>query len=207
MAEANACEYCLSAHSAIGKSVGLDADAIDLNRYMTVGGEEASTGEASPPVEIPSELIRPLNAHGELGIGSVRVGNLELTSVDVGLDAANGRMRIHPISAGLFGGSYNGDIRIDVSGKTPQLSMNEAVQGVDLAKLAMAMFEQNNITGTIAGNFKLGGRGNDLGEIRETLGGTMSFELLDGSYEGTDIWYELRRARASEWWEGWFMSR
>ena len=109
----------------------LDADAIDLNRYMTVGGEEASTGEASPPVEIPSELIRPLNAHGELGIGSVRVGNLELTSVDVGLDAANGRMRIHPISAGLFGGSYNGDIRIDVSGKTPQLSMNEAVQGVD----------------------------------------------------------------------------
>ena len=174
----------------------LDADAIDLNRYMTVGGEEASTGEASPPVEIPSELIRPLNAHGELGIGSVRVGNLELTSVDVGLDAANGRMRIHPISAGLFGGSYNGDIRIDVSGKTPQLSMNEAVQGVDLAKLAMAMFEQNNITGTIAGNFKLGGRGNDLGEIRETLGGTMSFELLDGSYEGTDIWYELRRARA-----------
>jgi len=174
----------------------LDADAIDLNRYMTVGGEEAAANEASPPVEIPADLIRPLNARGELGIGSVRIGNLELTSVDVGLDAANGRMRIHPIAAGLFGGSYNGDIRIDVSGKTPALAMNESVQGVDLAKLAMAMFEQENITGTMAGNFKLGGRGNDLGEIRETLGGTMSFELLDGTYEGTDIWYELRRARA-----------
>ena len=174
----------------------LDADAIDLNRYMTVDGEQAEAGEAAPPAEIPADLIRPLNARGELGIGSVRIGNLELTNVDVGLDAANGRMRIHPIAAGLFGGSYSGDIRIDVSGNTPELSMNETVQGVDLAKLAMAMFEQKNITGNFAGNFKLGGRGNDLGEIRETLGGTMSLELQDGTYEGTDIWYELRRARA-----------
>ena len=174
----------------------LAADAIDLNRYMTVDGEEAAAGGAAPAAEIPADLIRPLNAEGKLRIGSVRIGNLELTSVDVALDAANGRMRIHPISAGLFGGSYNGDIRIDVAGDTPALSMNESVQGVDLAKLAMAMFEQQNITGTIAGNFKLGGRGNNLDEIRETLGGTMSLELADGTYEGTDIWYELRRARA-----------
>ena len=47
----------------------------------------------------------------------------------------------------------------------------------------MAMFEVQNITGSIAGNFKLGGRGNDMNAIRETLGGTMSFELKDGTYE------------------------
>jgi AsmA protein len=174
----------------------LDGDAIDLNRYMTVDGEEAGAGEAAPPMEIPADLIEPLNAKGEFAIGSVRIANLELTDVDVALDAANGRMRIHPIAAGLFGGSYSGDIRIDVSGQAPSLSMNETVQGVDLAKLAKAMFEQDNITGTIAGNFKLGGRGNDMNAIRESLGGTMSLELADGTYEGTDIWYELRRARA-----------
>jgi AsmA protein len=174
----------------------LEADAIDLNRYMTVDEEEAAASEATAPMEIPADLIRPLNVGGGLKIASVRVGNLELTGVTVGLDAANGRLRIHPIAAGLFGGSYSGDVRVDVSGKAPSLSMNETVQGVDLSKLAMAMFEQENITGTIAGTFKLGGRGNDLGEIRETLGGTMSLELKDGTYEGTDIWYELRRARA-----------
>lgn len=174
----------------------LMGDAIDLNRYMTVDGEQAGGGEAAPPTEIPADLIKPLNARGDLEIDSVRIGNLELTGVTVGLDAANGRLRIHPIAAGLFGGSYAGDVRIDVSGKTPVLSMNETVQGVDLAKLAPAMFQKQNITGTLAGNFKLGGRGNDLDEIRETLGGTMSFELQDGAYEGTDIWYELRRARA-----------
>jgi AsmA protein len=78
----------------------------------------------------------------------------------------------------------------------PALSVNETVQGIDLAKLAKAMFDQDNITGSIAGNFRLGGRGHDMAEIQNSLGGTMSFELKDGTYEGTDIWYELRRARA-----------
>jgi len=32
--------------------------------------------------------------------------------------------------------------------------------------------------------------------VQKTLGGNMSFQLIDGTYEGTDIWYELRRARA-----------
>jgi AsmA protein len=174
----------------------LAGDSIDLNGYMTVDSEGAAAGGEAPPMEIPVDLIKPLNARGDLEFGSVRIGNLELTGVTVALDAADGRMRIHPIAAGLFGGTYSGDVRIDASGKTPSLSMNESVQGVDLSKLVMAMFEKKNITGTIAGNFKLGGSGNNLDEVRETLGGTMSFELRDGTYEGVDIWYELRRARA-----------
>jgi AsmA protein len=58
------------------------------------------------------------------------------------------------------------------------------------------MFEQENITGSMNGNFKLTGRGNDLAEIQRSLAGSMSFELKDGAYEGMDVWYELRRARA-----------
>ena len=175
----------------------LDGDAIDLNRYMSVDGDqaEAAAGEALP-MEIPVDLIGPLNAKADLTLGSARIGNLELTDVTVSVDTANGKMRIHPISAALFGGSYSGDVRIDVSGSTPALSMNETVADVDLAKLATAMFEQQNITGRMAGTFKLGGRGTDMNAIRQTLGGTMAFELSDGAYEGTDVWYELRRARA-----------
>jgi len=175
----------------------LSADAIDLNRYMAPPAE-ASAGEAgeSAPVEIPVDLIKPLNARGSLKIGSVLLGGLELEQVDLNLQTANGRMRLHPMSAGLFGGSYSGDISIDVSGSLPVLSMNESVQGVDLARLALAMFEQENITGTMSGNFKLAGRGKDMVEVQQTLDGNLSFELKDGIYEGTDVWYELRRARA-----------
>jgi AsmA protein len=100
------------------------------------------------------------------------------------------------MTAKLFGGSYSGDITIITSTSVPSLSVNETVQGIDLARLAKAMFDQDNITGSIAGNFRLGGSGHNMAEIQQTLGGTMSFELKDGTYEGTDIWYEMRRARA-----------
>jgi len=175
----------------------LSADAIDLNRYMAPP-EEGSTVEEgeSAPVEIPVDLIKPLNARGSLKIGRVLLGGLELEQVDLNLQTRDGQMRLHPMSASLFGGSYSGDISIDASGSVPVLSMNESVQGVDLASLAAAMFEQENITGTMSGNFKLSGVGKDMVEVQRTLNGSLSFELKDGTYEGTDIWYELRRARA-----------
>ena len=175
----------------------LRADSIDLNRYMAPPAE-GSSGEAeeSAPVEIPADLIKPLNARGGLKIGSVLLGGLELEQVDLNLQTSNGRMRLHPMTASLFGGSYSGDVNIDVSGSVPVLSMNESVQGIDLARLALAMFEQENISGTMSGNFTLAGRGQNMVEIQRTLDGNMSFELKDGFYEGTDIWYEMRRARA-----------
>ena len=175
----------------------LAADSIDLNRYMAPADESAAVeDEGAPPVEIPSDLIRPLNARGSLRVTEAHLGGLKFEDVVLELNAANGDVRLHPISASFFEGTYNGDVRIDVTGDTPVLSVNETISGVQLAPLAKAMFEQENITGEINGSFKLSGRGQDLAVIQRNLNGNMSFELLDGTFEGTDVWYEMRRARS-----------
>ena len=173
----------------------LVADSIDLNRYMAPAVETEVDAD-EPPIEIPSDLIRPLNARGSLKFGEAHLGGLTFESVVLALNAANGDLRIHPISASFFEGTYNGDVRINVAGSAPVLTVNENISNVQLAPLALAMFEQENITGEINGSFKLTGRGQDFGAIQRSLNGNMSFELLDGAFEGTDIWYELRRARA-----------
>ncbi len=175
----------------------LTGDALDLNRYMAPA-DEADVAEAGDdaPVEIPAELIEPLNARGDFRINTVTLGAIQLDNVTVRLTAGSGTMRIHPVSADLFDGKYEGDVRLDVTGSEPVLSMNERIEGVDLAKLAKAMFDKDNITGSIRGDFSLTGRGDDMAGIQRTLSGNMSFELSDGYYEGTDVWYELRRARA-----------
>jgi AsmA protein len=174
-----------------------DADQIDLTRYMqpTIAVEEAAAA-ASTPTEIPADLIKPLNARGNLRVAEATLGNMVFEKVVLGLNAAGGRLRLNPISAALLGGSYNGDVRIDVAGRTPVLSVDEKIEGVDLAALANAMFDQQNITGKIDGSFTLTGRGADMAAVQRSLSGNMKFELADGSYEGTDIWYELRRARS-----------
>jgi len=182
--------------SAGGYRFDLEGDSIDLNRYMGPPSEGAAGNGEAAPMEIPADLIRPLNARGTVGFATVRLGNLQLDNVALGLNTGGGRMRLHPISADLYGGKYDGDVRIDVADTTPVLSLDENVEGVDLAKLARAMFEKDNITGSVNGHFKLSGRGSNIAEVQRDLGGTMDFELRDGTYEGTDVWYELRRARA-----------
>ena len=173
------------------------ADTLDLNRYMAPAEEESTESTAeSAPVEIPVDLIKALNANGRARIDAVRLGDLLLEEVKVGLLTGTSSMRIFPIEASLYGGKYMGDVRIDASKSSPVIAMNESLMDVDLGKLALAMFERENITGTINGRFRLRGSGTDISAIQRTLEGDITMELLDGIYEGTDIWYELRRARA-----------
>jgi len=175
----------------------LVGDSIELARYMEPAVESAEAAAAEVvPVEIPADMIRPLNARGKLKITKASLGNIVFENVEVGINSSNGKMRIFPVTAGLFGGSYNGDVRIDVSGRTPSLSLNEKIVNVDIARLVKAMFEQDNATGTINGTFALSGSGVDTNAIQRDLSGNMSLELKDGTYEGVDVWYELRRARA-----------
>jgi AsmA protein len=117
-------------------------------------------------------------------------------NIELGLNSVGGKLRLHPIGAKLFEGTYSGDVRIDASGKTPSIAVDEKVEGVSLTPLARAMFDQENISGKIAGSFKLSGRGATVSAIRSDLDGTMAFELADGAWEGTDVWYQLRAARA-----------
>ena len=176
----------------------LAADKIDLNRYMAPASAEGASGGSAQvaPVEIPADLIRAINARGKLTVDQATMGQMQFDNVVVELNAANDQLRVYPISAEFFDGSYKGDIRINASGSVPVLSVNEQIRDVSLGPLGRAMFDQDNLTGTIEGSFQLSGRGNDMGQIQRTLGGNMSFTLTDGAFEGTDVWYELRRARA-----------
>jgi len=189
-------QLSLASDAAETISINLAADTIDLDRYMASAEDSTSAGDQSAPVEIPVDLIRSLSVQGGITFDDVTLSGMRFSNVTLGIDAANGNMRLHPISADFFGGKYEGDVRIDVRGDKPVLSVNESIGDVDLSALAVAVFEEENITGRINGSFKLSGRGRDLAAIQRDLSGSMSMELLDGTWEGTDVWYELRRARA-----------
>lgn len=175
----------------------LSADSINVDRYMAPA--DATAGQAAAAedeIEIPVDLVRTLNASGTLKLERAYLSGMTFENLLVGVNSANGQLRMHPISAVLYEGSYNGDVRINASGTAPSISVDEKIAGVQLAPLAMAMFEQKNITGSIDGSFKLSGRGGNLAAIRRDLNGNMALSLADGAWQGTDLWYELRRARA-----------
>lgn len=177
----------------------LVADSINLDSYMAPASEAdaASSDAESSNVEIPVDLIRSLHANGNIRLNEAYLSGMKFENMQLGVNSAEGRLRLHPVTADLFAGKYEGDVRIDASGNVPTLSVNENIRGVSLTPLAQSMFEQDNIAGTINGSFVLSGSGADVDAIRRDLDGTIAFELIDGEWQGTDVWQQLRSARAA----------
>ncbi len=176
----------------------LNVDAISLDGYMAPADVDAAStaDDSGDDIEIPVDMIRGLDASGRLKIDRAFLAGLEFTNLELGLQSSGGKLRLHPLAAELYEGSYSGDVRIDASNDVPTISVDEKLAGVNLSALAKSMFDQDNISGTINGSFVLRGAGRNLASIRQDLDGNMSFELVDGAWEGTDIWHQLRAARA-----------
>ena len=178
--------------------LNLAGDAIDLNRYMAPADENAqATQDGAPPLEIPVDLIKAFNAQGNVTLNAAELGGMVFENIEVGLNSSNGQMRVHPISAEFFEGSYQGDVRINAAAATPVLSVNERINDVSLQALGRSMLETENLSGTINGVFALSGSGFDMAQIQRDLDGNLSFTLKDGAWEGVDVWHQLRAARAA----------
>ncbi len=178
----------------------LKIDRVNADRYLApapaASAKPQAAAAASPPTPIPVELLRSLNMHGTVSVGEAVFAGIQYQNLRVGLNAAGGRVRVFPSEAQMYGGQYHGDIGIDASGKLARVSFDEHVTGVDFAPLFHDMFETRHITGRGNAAIKAAGVGNDSTALLRTLTGTLEFHVDNGAFEGTDLWYEIRRARA-----------
>jgi AsmA protein len=182
----------------------LKFDRINADRYLaptptpTPAPAAASRAQAaaSPPTPIPVELLRSLNMHGTLGVGQAIFAGLQYQNLRVEVNAANGRVRVFPSEAQMYGGQYHGDIGIDATGRLARVSFDEHVTGVDFAPLFHDMFETRRVSGRGNAAIKATAIGADSAALLRTITGTADFHVDNGALEGADLWYEIRRARA-----------
>lgn len=175
----------------------LRVDRIDADRYLPppVENEDGRPDEEGP-VEIPVDMLRELNARGQLEVGEAIFAGLTFSKLRLGVDAAKGQVRFSPIEASMYGGTHRGTIGIDATGKAARVSLDNQVSGVDFAPLFRDLFETDRISGNGTAAIKLAGTGRTTDDLMKTLDGTVSFKVADGAVNGVDLWYEIRRARA-----------
>ncbi len=183
-----------------GETLAFDlvVDQINLDRYLPPASEqaeaEADTGSMDE-VDLPLDVIKDLLADGRFRVGQARLSGMRFDDVDLKLTAADGRLRLIPQS-GLYGGRYSGDIRIKAQGNAAALSLDERIESVDLNPLGLDLYGVDRVSGRAEGRFTLSAVGSNLGEMRRALNGNLAFVLADGAWEGVDLWYEVRKARA-----------
>lgn len=175
----------------------LNVDRIDADRYLPPPAEKPAAPTADePPTPIPVEMLRTLNARGQLRVGEAIFAGIKFTKLRLGVNARDGKVRFHPSEASMYGGTYSGDIGIDATGNVARVTLDEHISGVDFAPLFKDFFETDRVSGKGTANIKLAGSGRNTDDIMKTLGGNLDFKVADGALEGADLWYEIRRARA-----------
>lgn len=178
----------------------LALNQIDVDRYLPprsgktnakAGGNKTvatpATGAGTSASLIPVEMVRPLDLEGTLRIDRLKAMNLHSQAIRITARARDGRVRLHPLGAQLYEGSYSGDIKLDVTGATPRLNLNESLSRVQIGPLLKDLWGDDVVRGRTDLSLDLAARGNDPESIRKTLGGNARFEVRDAEVKDIDL--------------------
>lgn len=185
-------------------------DAIDLDRYLPPASDAAVTdvrsdapaGEASDatdtPIELPSEMLRQLDIDGSFTVGQVTVSRLTTSDIVVPFKAAGGRLTLQDIQASLYGGRFDGTAGLDVTSDTPLYSVKLALTDINAEPLLGDLLQKDSFLsgmGRVAADITMSG--NSVNALEAALDGTFDTAFADGSINGINLGYQIRRARAA----------
>lgn len=173
----------------------LKADRLDADRYLPPPAAKPKAGTPGAAVAaIPVETIRALDVDGRIHLGELKLANLQLRNVELVARGKDGRLQLSPLGAGLYQGTYAGNITVDASGKQPQISVNEKLTGIQAGPLLKDLQGKTPVTGRTDIFARLTASGADTNAIKSTLSGDAGFAVTDGTIKGIDLLNTLCRA-------------
>lgn len=182
-------------------------DAIDLDRYLPPVSdapeeEEASTDapatDGDAPIELPTEMMRQLDIDGTFRVGDIKISNLTTKNIVVPVKASGGKLALQDMQASLYEGKFDGTASLDVSSDSPQYGVTMSLAGIQADPLLADLLQKDSFLsggGEVAANITTGG--NTVNAITAGLNGNFNTAFTDGSLNGINIGYQIRRAKAA----------
>ena len=166
-----------------------EIDSLNLDNYSSAvkdeSGENSETESRNPIQAFGIFFILP--GGGDLSIGELVASGLTVTDINVTTSSKISELRLFPISAKLYGGQQQGDIKLDISGSSPILTTNQILTGIQV----------EGFLKDLTGNAKLEGTGDFYMKIRtdltnseiarRSLSGDIGLSVIDGAIVGIDV--------------------
>ena len=186
-----------------------NVDAIDIDRYLPPASDAPAAEEqqaAAPavattgdePIELPVELMRQLDIDGTFSVGSVKVSNLTTQNIVVPVKAQAGKLALQDMKASLYEGALSMNAGVDVTGDTPGYTVDMSLAGIEAEPLLGDLMQDDSFLsggGEFAANISTGG--NSVNAITAALNGKFNTAFTDGSINGINLGYQIRRAKAA----------
>lgn len=180
---------------------GLDIDSINADRYLPPPAEEGKQKKKAKPVtpetaagaaatELPLDTLRSLNVNGDLKIGQLVISNAKMSNVKLSIRAKDGDIKLDPIAANLYQGTYQALISLDAKRDTPLLKISNRITSVQLEPLLKDVMQQpeSQLAGNaniVADNLTASGR--DIAQLKQSLNGQVNLDVRNGVLRGVDV--------------------
>ncbi len=121
----------------------LALDRINLDRYLPPKQAPGSPKPAPPAPAagaaaagaLPLEDLRKLSLEGNLRVSDLTVSGIKMSNFATGIQAKGGVVRMHPITAALYDGTYSGSVELDVRSAKPRIRFDEKLSRARLDRM------------------------------------------------------------------------
>lgn len=164
----------------------LEIDNIDIDRYTPKGKDSAETGAAI--VVLPVGLFRGLDVNGQLDIAHLKVSAVNASDIDIDVVSTIEGMTVKPLSAKIYGGTLEGEIKYTQSRGESQegarLVLKQMLDNVDIGPLLVDTGVTDRLTGR--GRFELNIETAEFEDGPRTKG-VAGFHFFEGAIRGLDL--------------------
>ncbi len=159
--------------------------------------EPVKTGSAEDvEIKLPMELLRTLDIDGNLTIEKLKLQNLWMQQVELGVNAKDGVLDLNPLKMMLYEGSFDGAIQIDAKGKKPAYTVRKTFRDVEVGQLLTDFSGEDKINGTMNTSVQVTTSGEWLSSLKKNSNGNMALAFTDGALKGFNLRYLLDKAKA-----------
>ena len=188
----------------------LAMDSINVDRYLPPSAEGDAGGESTEPetsgggdsgdtpIVLPTEMLQSLDIDGTFKAGELIVSNLTTRDIVIPVKAAGGKVGVQNVTASLYQGAVNATANVDVSSGAPRYAAAADLSGIQAEPLLGDLLQKNSpLSG--GGNFAMDitTGGDTVNAMKSALNGNFSSAFTDGSINGINIGYQIRRAKAA----------
>ena len=184
----------------------LELDKIDVDRYLPPktaadkdGGSDGAgkgkntttTAKGEPP---PLKPLRDLILDGKFKAGELKVANARLQDLKVGINAKGGVIKVAPLAANLYQGSFFGSADMDVRSNSPAIAVDYKLEKIQAGPLLQDVSGVDRLSGMARSSAKITARGLQPEQIKKTLNGQADFVFDHGAIKGINIARLIRNA-------------
>lgn len=180
-------------------SFTLAVDAIDADRYLAAPAKGDSKTIVTPDAAVagaanalPVEQLRTLKAKGALTLAALTMSGAKMKNVKFALDAAQGLVKLEPLAAQLYQGSYGGGVVLDARGEPARLALKTQLDKVQIEALLKDTTNNDSLSGAVSFDAAFEASGGDAAQVKQTLDGAGRFGIAAGVFRGVDAVAILR---------------